>query len=186
MNENTEQSKLSNIIEALLFVSGDPVALDDLARTLNVTVLEAGAVVETLKKEYEQAQRGFCLRILNDKVQLCSNALYAPYIETLLSPPQNKSFSQSVLETLSIVAYKQPVTRAEVEAIRGVRCEYAISQLFAQGLIEEVGRKQTVGRPALLGTTEKFLQIFGIENLEMLPKREEFFEQAAAGDVLEV
>ena len=113
------------------------------------------------------------LRTVDGKYQLATKPQFCTCIERLLQPTQRKSFSQSVLETLSIIAYKQPVTRAEIEAVRGVRCEYALNQLLQSGLIEVVGRKNTVGRPSQFGTTEKFLVHFGLESIAALPRRQE-------------
>ncbi|MEG0767321.1 MAG: SMC-Scp complex subunit ScpB, partial [Clostridia bacterium] len=102
---------------------------------------------------------------------------YALYVEKLLQPVQKQSLSQAVLETLAIVAYKQPVTRAEMELIRGVKCDYSVQALQNRGLIQEVGRKETLGRPILYGTTDAFLRHFGITSLEQLPKLD--FQAAA-------
>lgn len=108
------------------------------------------------------------------RVQLVSNRKYAGFVEALLQPAQTKSFSQAMLETLSVVAYKQPVTRNDIEAIRGVRCEYSVSQLLKLGLIQELGRKDAVGRPMLFGTTDAFLRQFGLHDLGELPSYETF------------
>ncbi len=170
--------KLRNVLEAILFVSGDPIAPEPIAESLGITALEVGSALEALRVEYEENQRGIQLRYVDGKAQLCSNRAYAPQIEALLQPEQTRSFSQSVIETLAIIAYKQPVTRADIEAIRGVRCEYSVTQLLALGLIEEAGRKPCVGRPALFATTEKFLTTFGLSSLERLPQRETFLHSA--------
>lgn len=98
-------------------------------------------------------------------MQLVSNKEYTRYVEELVQPVQSKSFSQSMLETLSVIAYRQPVTKADIEAVRGVRCEYAVGQLMKLGMIRELGRKNVVGRPMLLGTTDAFLRHFGIRTL---------------------
>lgn len=105
----------------------------------------------------------------DDTVQLVSNRDYITYVETLLQPEQKKSVSQSILETLAVVAYKQPCTRAEIEAVRGVRCEYAVGQLQKLGLIAAVGRKDVIGKPMLYATTDTFLHKFGLHNLSELP-----------------
>lgn len=165
-------------LESLLFVSGEPVPVASLARTLSMTGEQAWEMLERLQREYEETKRGILLRFINGKAQLCSNPDYAPYVEELLQPAKMKRFSQSVIETLSIIAYKQPVTRADIETVRGVRCEYSINQLLNMGIIEEVGRKQTVGRPALFGTTDLFLQHFGLSSLEDLPHKQELFALA--------
>ena len=102
-------------------------------------------------------------------MQLTTRPDYAPYIERLLQPIQKQSLSQAAMETLSIIAYRQPVTKAEIEAVRGVKCDYSVASLVNKELICEVGRRESLGRPILYGTTPKFLQHFGIESLEELP-----------------
>lgn len=168
-----ELPRLSAAVEAMLFVAGDPVALGDLADVLEVDRAAVLAAVEALRAKYADASSGLMIRFVDDKVQLCTKPDWAECIERLLQPVHTKNLSQSMLETLSIIAYKQPITRAEIEAIRGVRCEYAVNQLLQTGLIDVVGRKNTVGKPALYGTTEKFLLHFGLSSLNDLPRREE-------------
>lgn len=174
MNTN----ELFRIIEALLFVSGEPLSIEDIASSLDITIIEATSAIEDLRDDYKRNERGLSVRFINGKAQLCTSPFSAPYIEKLLQPNQKRSFSQSVLETLSIIAYKQPVTRADIEGIRGVRCEYAVSQLLLLGLIREVGRKNTVGRPTLLGTTEKFLQHFNLPSIDELPHKAEILARS--------
>ena len=156
-------------IEAILFVAGEPVRVDELARALNATVPETIACLDKLRDEYDFEQRGFCLRRFGQQVQLATRALYAQDVVRLLQPVQQQSLSQAAMETLAVVAYRQPVTRAEVEQIRGVKCDYSLQSLTNKELIQEVGRKDAVGRPILYGTTEKFLSHFGLESLEDLP-----------------
>ena len=156
-------------VEALLFVCGEPVALAELAALFELPVEQIEEHVARLEREYAQGRRGIVLQRMEDKVRMCTNRQYAAYVEKLLQPEENKVFSQSLIETLAIVAYKQPITRAEIEAIRGVRCEYAVSQLVHMGLIEDKGRKNVIGRPIMLGTTDRFLQHFDIRSLEELP-----------------
>ena len=112
---------------------------------------------------------GLSIRRFGGKAQLATKADFAPYIERVLQPIQRRSLSQSALETLSIIAYKQPVTRMEIEAIRGVGSDYAIQSLVSKRMAREVGRKDTLGRPILYGTTEQFLSHFGLRDLKELP-----------------
>jgi len=168
-----ELPRLSAAVEAMLFVAGDPVPLGDLADVLEVDRAAVLAAVEALRARYADAGSGLMVRFVDDKVQLVTNPEWAEHVERLLQPVRTRNLSQAMLETLSIIAYKQPITRAEIEAIRGVRCEYAINQLQLAGLIDVVGRKNTVGKPALFGTTEKFLTQFGLSSLNDLPRREE-------------
>lgn len=167
--EMEEGGNLLGRIEAILFVSGEAVHVEDLARALGVSKAETEQVLNALRDEYDFAQRGFVLRRFGTQVQLTTRPLYAPDVVRLLQPVQKQSLSQAVMETLAVIAYKQPVTRAEIEQVRGVKCDYSVQSLSAKGLIAEVGRKDAIGRPILYGTTEKFLQHFGIASLEELP-----------------
>ena len=161
---------LQEIIEALLFAAGDAIETEDIARVTGYTVLEIGQAVEELKRKY--ADSGIRLFVYGDKIRLGTHPEAAGYIEDLLYPVQKKSFSKAALEILSIVAYKQPVTRAEIEAIRGVQCDRTISNLIMLDMIKEVGRKDTLGRPVLLGTTDNFLLKFGLSSLAELPEKD--------------
>ena len=167
--ETEEGGNLLGRIEAILFVSGEAVHVEDLARALGIGKAETEQALNTLRDEYDFAQRGFVLRRFGTQVQLTTRPLYAPDVVRLLQPVQKQSLSQAVMETLAVIAYKQPVTRAEIEQVRGVKCDYSVQSLSTKGLIAEVGRKDAIGRPILYGTTEKFLQHFGITSLEELP-----------------
>ena len=170
LEENEEvQGTLSGRIEAILFVAGEPVRIEDLAKALNVTVRAVENEVMKLRDEYDFHQRGFTLKRFGHQVQLATRALYATDVVHLLQPVQKQSLTQAAMETLAVVAYKQPVTRAEVEQVRGVKCDYSLQSLMNKELIMEVGRKDTLGRPILYGTTENFLAHFGLTTLEDLP-----------------
>jgi len=156
-------------VEAILYVAGEPIRVEDLARALNVTVRELEKTLDQLRDEYDFAQRGLMLRRFGHQVQLATRPLYAPDVVRLLQPVQKQSLSQAVMETLAVVAYKQPVTRAEIEQVRGVKCDYSVQSLVNKGLIMEVGRKDALGRPILYGTTDAFLQHFGLTSLDDLP-----------------
>ena len=162
------QDERYSAIECILFVSGEPVSLVQLQRALDITGIEMNAIIHNMEKQYRQEERGIQLYITDDTVQLVSNKKYASYVEDLLQPAQTKNFTQAMLETLSIVAYKQPVTRADIEAVRGVRCDYSVSQLLKLGLIREMGRRDSVGRPMMFGTTDAFLRQFGLHSIEEL------------------
>lgn len=161
-------------IECLLFVAGDPVPILELQRVLDLTELELRPLLYDIQRVYQEQGRGIQLTLTEETAQLCSNRAYAGYVESLLQPAQQKSFSQSLLETLAIVAYRQPVTRADIEAVRGVRCEYAVAQLQKMNMIQSVGRKDAVGRPVLFGTTDAFLRHFGIQVVAELPNYEAY------------
>ncbi|MDD3401074.1 MAG: SMC-Scp complex subunit ScpB [Eubacteriales bacterium] len=160
---------MHNRIECMLFVAGEPVTVLALSEVLGVSENEMRSMLYQMECSYRDEGRGIQLLATDDTVQLTSNRAYVDDVEQLLQPDQVKSVSQSILETLAIVAYRQPVTRADIEAVRGVRCEYAVTQLLKLGLIEMVGRKDTIGKPMLFGTTDKFLHRFGIHNLSELP-----------------
>ena len=167
--EDAREGNLKGRIEAVLYVAGEPILTDELARALNVTRKELDAALKELRDEYDFQQRGWILRIFGSHVQLATRPLYAEDVVRLLQPAQRQSLSQAIMETLAVVAYRQPVTKAEIEQIRGVKCDYSVQSLTNKGLIREVGRKDTVGHPILYGTTDKFLDHFGISSLEDLP-----------------
>ena len=173
-------TELANIIEAILFVSGEPVQLGAVARALEVTELEVSAAADELASDYDYNRRGICLKRFGSHIQLSTRPDYAPQIEKLLQPIQKQSLSQAALETLAVVAYKQPVTRLDIEAVRGVKCDYSVQSLMNKGLIEEVGRKETLGRPILYGTTDAFLSHFGLTSLEDLPQPPESQQDSPA------
>lgn len=156
-------------IEAILFVAGDAVEIRDLAKALGISEHETVSALIRLRDTYDFQQRGFALKLFGSKAQLATRAIYANDVVRLLQPVQQQSLSQAAMETLAVVAYKQPVTRAEVEQIRGVKCDYSIQSLMNKGLIRETGRKDTIGRPILFGTTDTFLSHFGLRTLEDLP-----------------
>ncbi len=168
-----EDSQLKAIIEAILFVSGDPIPVADIAHSLNMTTAELEGSVQQLKDDYDLDKRGLRLNRFGGSIQLSIRPEYAPYIEQLLQPIQKQSLSQAALETLSIVAYRQPVTKTDIESVRGVKCDYSVQSLLNKGMIQEAGRKETLGRPILYETTEKFLTHFGIESLQELPEQEQ-------------
>ena len=164
-----QEGNLKGRIEAILFVAGEAVTVKELARALQTEEKAVKAELNAIRDEYDYDQRGFLLKRFGDKVQLATRPLYAQDVLRLLQPVQQQSLSQAAMETLAVVAYKQPVTRAEVEQVRGVKCDYSLQSLINKGLIKETGRKDTIGRPILFGTTDEFLSHFGLEGLEYLP-----------------
>ena len=163
------EKKKAAIVECMLFVAGEPVLITEIARVLEQDEASVRALLYEMESTYRDEGRGICLLATDDTAQLISNRDYIRYVEALLQPEQKKNVSQSIMETLAVVAYKQPVTRAEIEAVRGVRCEYAVSQLQKLGLIAAVGRKDVIGKPMLYATTDTFLHKFGLHNLSELP-----------------
>ena len=168
-SEEDTLENLTAIIEAILFVSGDPVRVDVLAHAMNLTVQELEQALDELRDHLALENRGIQLNRSGETVFLSICPKYAPQVELFLQPIQKQPLSQAVLETLSIIAYRQPVTKGDVESVRGVKCDYSVQTLVNRGFIEECGRRETLGRPILYRTTDKFLQHFGIETLDELP-----------------
>ena len=164
-----DQTQLCGILESILYVAGEPVNAQALAHALNLTSMELEEAVEQLRESCALDRRGIRLNRHGGEIQLSINPDYAPYVEAFLQPVKRQSLSQAVLETLSIIAYRQPVTKSDIEAVRGVKCDYSVQLLLARGLIQEQGRRETLGRPILYGTTDKFLRHFGLEGLNQLP-----------------
>ena len=161
---------LGAIVEAILFVAGDPVRVEDLAHAMNLTMSEMTEALEQLSDHLTLEGRGIQLNRSGETVFLSIRPAFAPQVEAFLQPLQKRPLSQAVLETLSIVAYRQPCTRGDIEAIRGVKCDYSVQSLVSKGLVEEVGRKEALGRPILYGTTDAFLRHFCISSLADLPE----------------
>ncbi len=172
MNKQT----LANVIEGILFVAGDGVELKDIAEKLQIKLDEVKKAVEFLKEKHTEDD-GINVITYKNKAQLTSNPKYAEQIETVLNPIKERALTKAALETIAIIAYQQPITRLEVEQVRGVSCDYAIQVLLNHNLIEVVGRKDAVGKPLLFGTTDEFLKKFEIESLKDLPKYEELLNQ---------
>ncbi len=167
--------KLTNIIESILLVSGTQVAYADIAEKLEITEKDVKAAADKLKEKYSE-ESGIQLLTFNKKLQLCSNPKYAEEVSLVLNPIKERELSRSMLEAAAIIAYKQPVTRIDLEEIRG-NSEYAIQKLLELGVIEPVGRKDAVGRPVMFGTTDKFLKRFQISSLDELPDYEELINK---------
>lgn len=164
-----ELKQEERIVEALLFAMGRAVSLPELAAALDADEVLAKAAAERLLKEYEARQGGMLIRRVEAAYQLCTNPLCYDALIRVVSHPKRPVLSDVVLETLAIIAYKQPVTKAEIERIRGVQSDHAVNRLVEYGLVEESGRLNAPGRPALFVTTEEFLRRFGMESLKELP-----------------
>ncbi len=164
-----ELKQEERIVEALLFAMGRAVSLPEMAAALDADEVLAKAAAERLLKEYEARQGGMLIRRVEAAYQLCTNPLCYDALIRVVSHPKKPVLSDVVLETLAIIAYKQPVTKAEIERIRGVQSDHAVNRLVEYGLVEESGRLNAPGRPALFVTTEEFLRRFGMESLKELP-----------------
>ena len=157
------------VIEGLLFSAGDPLPLEKLAEILELDKKTARLILSNMAVSLQNSKRGIMLRELDGAYQLCSRPEHFEYICRLVEPRQKQALSQAAFETLSIVAYNQPVTRARIEMIRGVNSDSAISRLVDRNLIKEAGRMDTPGKPMLYETTEEFLRSFGFKSPRDLP-----------------
>ena len=176
-NMKVENKKeLKEIILSILFVAGDGLDKDFILQKLEITPKELEEAVNELCKEYND-EKGIHVIKYKNKLQLASNPLYADYISEVLNPVREKSLTRAALETLAIIAYKQPITKLEIEDIRRVNCDYAVQILVDQNMIEVVGRKDAVGKPLLFGTTETFLKRFNLQDLTELPDYEQLLER---------
>ena len=169
---------LKEIIKATLFVAGEGIDLTFIADKLDVPVKDIKTAVKALKSEIKESD-GIQIIEFKNKIQLTSNPAYADYISTVLNPIREKALTKAALETLAIIAYKQPITRLEIEDIRKTGCDYAINILETNKMIEVVGRKDAVGKPLLYGTTDEFLKRFGLQNIDNLPDYNELMERIA-------
>ncbi|MEE0772920.1 MAG: SMC-Scp complex subunit ScpB [Anaerovoracaceae bacterium] len=164
---------IKSAMESMMFVWGEPLDIKEVAEIFNIDKKEAYVYFKELQEEYEADGRGIVIREVNKSFQFVTRKENLDYIERLCTPVKQKRLSQSALEVLAIVAYKQPVTKGEIEAVRGIRCDRVIEGLTRKNLVAEVGRSDAVGRPILYGTTDEFLKQFGFETLKELPDIED-------------
>lgn len=167
---------LKEVLLSILFVAGDGIEKSFIAEKLQVSQKELDKAISQLKQELD-GDKGVHLIEYKNKIQLASNPNYASYISDVLNPIREKSLTRAALETLAIIAYKQPITKLEVEDIRRVNSDYAVQILVDQNMIEVVGRKDAVGKPLLFGTTESFLKRFNLKDINQLPDYEELLER---------
>ena len=161
---------IKSAIESMMFVWGEPLSVKAVADIFNTDKKEIYDCFKELQEEYEQEGRGIVIREVNKSFQFVTRKENLDYIERLCTPIRRRRLSQSALETLAIIAYKQPVTKGEIEAVRGIRCDRVMEGLMKKNLVDEVGRADSVGRPILYGTTDEFLKQFGFETLKDLPE----------------
>ena len=157
------------VIESILFTMGDSVELYKLAEVLELDKKEVKDIIEQMQKNYEAEDRGITITELDGAYQMCTKPQMYDYLIKVAKQPKHYALTDVLLETLSIIAYKQPITRAEIEKIRGVSCSHAVSRLVDYNLVCELGRLDAPGRPLLFGTTEEFLRTFGVSSIEELP-----------------
>ena len=180
-----DKNKAKAVIESILFTMGDSVEISRLASVIEEDVKTTREYLQEMQHDYARESRGLTLIELDDPVQLCTKSELYEYLIKIAKTPKKYTLSDTQLETLSIIAYKQPVTKLEIESIRGVSCDFAVNRLLEYNLVQELGRKDAPGRPMLFGTTEQFLRSFGVKSLDELPEINpvqvaEFKEEAEA------
>ena len=177
MNQEEQSITLEDLtacIEAILFAAGHPVEYQKISEVLGLQLSDTKSIIEEMSKEYnsDSSKRGLLLLTYPDSCQLATKERFLPYIREALGIKRGGNLSNSTLETLAVVAYNQPVTRAYVDAVRGVDSSYAMTSLIDKNLIESLSRLDAPGRPMLYTTTEKFLRVFGLSSLDELPETE--------------
>jgi segregation and condensation protein B len=166
-----DYDKLKGVIEGLLFISGDEgIDAKQISEIIEVPEETVVDLIEDMKADFRRSGRGIQIVEVAKAYQLTTLPEHVPYFEKLATSPNQSSLSQAALETLAIIAYKQPITRSEIEEIRGVKCEKALNTLLSKQLIREAGRAESVGRPILYATTKEFLEHFGLRQLSDLPE----------------
>ncbi len=178
-----EMNRIEAAIEAVLFTFGNSVEIEKIAAAIEMDADTTRKIIHNMMDKYEQEDRGIKIIELENSFQMCTKPEFYENLIKVASQPRKYVLTDALLETLSIVAYKQPITRLEIEKIRGVSSDHAVSRLVEYELIEEVGRLDAPGRPILFGTTQEFLRAFGVQSLEELPvispdMLEDFKEQA--------
>lgn len=179
-----EEKNYAAAIEAILFTMGESVELEKIAAALEIEKKDAKKIIEELMEKYERSdETGLKIIELDGAYQMCTKREMYEYLIRIAKQPKKHVLTDVLLETLSIIAYKQPVTKAEIERIRGVSCDHAVSRLVEYNLVRELGRLDAPGRPLLFGTTEEFLRSFGVQSLDELPvltpvQIEEFKQEA--------
>lgn len=166
-------NNIESIIESLVFLNGEPLKIDEISKGLGIRIWQVEEAIENLIVKYKENAGGLRIIKIEDAVQMCTSPDNENAVMDFFKPVVKKDLSSSALETLSIVAYRQPITRAEIEDIRRVQCSYVLKYLQSHDLVKIVGKKNTVGHPSLYGTTDEFLRMIGIERLSQLPEIQE-------------
>ena len=179
------EKNYKSIIEAILFTMGESVELEKIASAIELDKKETRKIIQEMQEEMNSSDRGMTIMELDGSYQMCTKTEMYEYLIKIAKQPKKRVLTDVLLETLSIIAYKQPVTKLDIERIRGVSCDFAVNKLLQYDLIQELGRMDAPGRPMLFGTTEQFLRSFGVKSLDELPELnpvqfEEFREQAEA------
>lgn len=171
------------IIESILFTMGESVELSKIAAAIELDKDKTKQLLDELVEDYAGAERGITIMELDGSYQMCTKPEMYEYLIRIAKQPKHRALTDVLLETLSIIAYKQPITRVEIEKIRGVSCDHAVNKLLEYNLIQELGRLDAPGKPLLFGTTEEFLRSFGVHSIDELPvlnpdQVEEFRQEA--------
>lgn len=172
-------------LESMMFVWGEPLGVKTAADVLNIPEVEAKEAFSRLTEEYEQEQRGIRVRRIEKGYQFVTAEENGTYIERLCTPVKKRRLSQSALEVLAIIAYRQPVTKGEIEAVRGIRCDRVLEGLMGKELVEVKGRSEAIGRPNLYGTTDAFLRYFDLADIKELPDIQDIEQVMEAPDEYE-
>jgi segregation and condensation protein B len=169
-----DNDSVKGIIECILFAAGDPLSLRELSEMTEINEKRIVKIIEDMNHDYNDSKRGLYIVEFNNKFQLSTKPEYGSYVKKLIKTEGRQNLSHAAMEALAIIAYRQPITRIDIDELRGVRSDRAIATLLEKGLIKEAGRMDTVGRPILYGTTEDFLKYFGFKNIKELPELIEF------------
>ena len=181
--ELSRKSNIKSAIESMLFVSGEPLSLRDLSNNLEIKDNIIEEIIKEMMNEYEEKSRGIRLISINGAYQLVTKSENSDYIQKLLKKNKRHSLSQASIESLAIIAYKQPITRIDIDEIRGVKSESAIQKLVEKGLIKDIGRLEVPGRPILYGTTDEFLRQFGLKTIKELPSLDLYSDEETQSSI---
>ena len=179
-------AKIKSVLETLMFIWGEPLDVKEVGKMLELDWQKVYDLMNELMDEYNRRQGGIRIRRIEKSFQLVTDEENYQYVEKFFTPVKRKKLSQSALEVLAIVAYRQPVTRGQIEAIRGIRCEKVLERLCEKELIKEIGRSDAIGRPILYGTTEGFLSYMNISSLKELPEPDDKEEEEDMGLAVDV
>lgn len=162
-------TELEAVIEAALFLSGDALPISEISKMINMDKATSRAIVQSLAEKYITEQRGLRIVEINQSYQMCTAAQCFTYIRNQYPSSEKQGMTQTILETLAIIAYRQPITKSQIEEIRGVNADHSVNKLVEKGLVCEKGRSDAPGKPILFGTTTEFLRYFGFHSVEELP-----------------
>lgn len=182
-NELSRKSEIKSAIESMLFVSGEPLALRELSNNLGLKEKNVEEILNEMSNEYEDKNRGIRLISINGGYQLVTKSENSDFVQKLLKKNKKHSLSQASIESLAIIAYKQPITRIDIDEIRGVKSESAITRLIERGLIKDIGRLEVPGRPILYGTTDEFLRQFGLQTIKELPSLDLYSDEETQSSI---